>query len=35
MVISTNSRVLRGGSFVNLASFVRSAYRNSDRADGP
>ena len=30
VVISTDSRVLRGGSFDNHASIVRSAYRNNN-----
>ena len=30
---NANSRVLRGGSFTNLASVVRSALRNSNRPD--
>ena len=30
VVKSTGSRVLRGGSFVNQPSDVRSAYRNRD-----
>jgi formylglycine-generating enzyme required for sulfatase activity len=29
VVVSTQYRVLRGGSFLDLASYVRSAYRNS------
>ncbi len=30
VIVATTSRVLRGGSFISLASNVRSAYRNSD-----
>ncbi len=30
LVVATDSRVMRGGSFVNQASVVRSAFRASD-----
>ena len=35
VVSSTDSRVLRGGSFLDQASIVRSAYRLQQCADDP